>query len=116
MWLQSSIHCAHAHHARHHDGLEHKVAPSSSCSWAICSLPEDLHGGLCVWIVGRLEAQLLQAKPVKEHLQGAYEVSQRQAFITHYTCNCTAFACCTVWPTGWCTSREQGIKLVHLML
>ena len=48
--------------------------------------PEDFHGGLSVGVVGRLEAQLLEAQPVKEHLQGSNEISEGQTLVTHHTC------------------------------
>lgn len=59
--------------------------------------PEDLHGGFSVGVVGWLEAQLLQAQPVKEHLQSANQVAQRQALVTYHTCTC----------------RHQLLQLMH---
>ena len=48
--------------------------------------PEDFHGGLSVGVVGWLEAQLLQAQPVKEHLQRANEIPQSQPSVAYHTC------------------------------
>lgn len=49
--------------------------------------PEDLHGRFSVGVVGRLEAELGQAKPREEQFEDANEVPQRQAYIAYYTCN-----------------------------
>ena len=48
------------------------------------SVPEDLHGGFSVGVVGGLEAKLLQPQPVKEHLQGANQVLQGQPSVTYH--------------------------------
>ena len=89
--------------------------------------PEDLHGRFIIWVVGRLEAQLFQPKPVKEHLQGANQVSQGQALVTHHTCTAAAPLLCKhqaalsqPWPCSlYSGSRVQSsvtatIKFMHM--
>ncbi len=44
---------------------------------------EDLHTGLGVRIVGRLEAQLFDAQLAEELVQDADQVAQRQAVVGH---------------------------------
>ena len=48
--------------------------------------PEDLHGGLGVGVVGRLEAQLRQAQALEELFERAYEVAQGESSITDHAC------------------------------
>ena len=55
--------------------------------------PEDLHGGLGVGIVGRLEAQLRESQALEELPQGADEMPEGEAPITDHTCRC--------WQLGW---------------
>lgn len=56
--------------------LHVSIIHQTEISDAAKTAPENFHGGLSVGVVCRLEAQLLEAQPVEEHLQGADEVSQ----------------------------------------
>ena len=44
---------------------------------------EDLHGGLGVWVEGRLEAQLRYADLLEEGLDRANQVTQGQVAVRH---------------------------------
>jgi hypothetical protein len=47
--------------------------------------PENLHAGFCIWVEGRLEAQLRQPQLLEEQVQRANEVAQRHAPVANYT-------------------------------
>lgn len=46
-------------------------------------ISEDLHGGLGVWVEGRLEAQLRDADLLEEGLDGADQVAQGQVAVRY---------------------------------
>ena len=62
-------------------------ARPDSCIHTVWNVvPKDLHGRFCVGVIGRFEAQLGQAQACEEQLEDAYEMTQRQAHITHHPC------------------------------
>lgn len=46
---------------------------------------KHLHAGLCVWVVGWLEAELCDTQLGEELPQNAHEVAQGEAVICHHT-------------------------------
>lgn len=48
-------------------------------------LPEDFHGGFCVWIVGGFETEFFDAQFFEEGIKNTYEIPQSKADVRDYT-------------------------------